>query len=81
MLGVLQLIMTEIFQREVNNMHEHEIWPCPYGCTMLKQYIQNVETLTEENKRLRKIIDKQSEKISRLRKKNRDLAFGDTLPW
>ena len=56
-------------------------WPCPYGCTMLKQYIQNVETLTEENKRLRKIIDKQSEKISRLRKKNRDLAFGDTLPW
>lgn len=56
-------------------------WPCPYGCTMLKQYIQNVETLTEENKRLRKIIDKQSEKISRLRKKNRDLTFGDTLPW
>ncbi len=56
-------------------------WPCPYGCTMLKQYIQNVETLTEENKRLRKIIDKQSEKISQLRKKNRDLAFGDTLPW
>ena len=32
-------------------------WPCPYGCTVLKQYIQNVETLTEENKRLRKIID------------------------
>lgn len=56
-------------------------WPCPYGCTMLKQYIQNVETLTEENKRLRKIIDKQDEKISRLRKKNRDLEFGDTLPW
>lgn len=56
-------------------------WPCPYGCTMLKQYIQNVETLTEENKRLRKIIDKQSEKISQLRKKNRDLTFGDTLPW
>lgn len=56
-------------------------WPCPYGCTMLKQYIQNVETLTDENKRLRKIIDKQGEKISRLRKKNRDLTFGDTLPW
>ena len=37
-------------------------WPCPYGCTMLKQYIQNVETLTEENKRLRKIIDKRAKR-------------------